>query len=62
MKAKCYWCEAGEFDPKSVGANKKKFCSSDCKDDFNSALRQYGRKAHDAGEVSVETLRRDKTL
>ena len=59
MKAKCYWCE-GEFDPKWVGANEKRFCTVDCKDDFNTALRHYGRKAHDAGDVSVETLRRDK--
>lgn len=47
----CYWC-VGEFEAKSVGANEKKFCPADCGNESISALRRFGRNAHDTGKVS----------
>lgn len=54
--AACRWC-AGPFDAKTVGGNRKSFCSLQCKAEFHRSLREWAQKALDAGNITLDDLR-----
>lgn len=52
----CSWC--GEpFEPRKVGAHRKKFCSAACKDRFHGAARKWVQHAIAQGRLSVADLK-----
>ncbi len=55
-QAYCRWCSS-PFSRKKVGAHEKEFCSPECKNSFNSALRRHGRTMFDKGEVTIDELK-----
>ncbi len=52
----CTWCNE-PFEPRTVGAHRKRFCSSTCKDAYHKALRKWAQRAADHGEVTVAELK-----
>ncbi len=56
MSQLCTWCET-EFEPQMTGRSVKKFCSTDCRQDFHAACRIWGEEAHRTGEVTTFQLR-----
>ncbi len=52
----CPWCET-TFEPRTVGAHRKRFCSSTCKDAYHTALRKWAQRAAEHGEVTVNELK-----
>ncbi len=56
MSPLCTWCET-EFEPQVIGLSVKRFCSTDCRQDFHAACRIWGEEAHGAGEVTTFQLR-----
>ena len=56
MIRNCLWCDE-EFEAKTLGAHRKRFCTPRCKNRFNSALRRWGRRALAAGDLSVADLK-----
>ncbi len=52
----CGWCSR-TFQAKTVGAHRKRFCSATCKNDFDSALRRWGRQEIALGRLSASDLR-----
>ncbi len=56
MSQLCTWCGSA-FEPQVTGRSVKRFCSTDCRQDFHAACRIWGKEAFGAGEVSVLQLR-----
>ena len=54
--SRCLWCER-PFQAKEVGAHRKKFCSSICKNRFHTAVRKWGQQALAAGRLSLDDLK-----
>ena len=52
----CPWC-GQPFEPRTIGAHRKRFCSSPCKNAYNTALRKWAQRAADHGEVTVTDLK-----
>ena len=55
-KPECPWCDL-PFESKIVGAHKKRFFSSTCKNAYHTALRKWAARAADHGEVTVNELK-----
>ena len=53
---RCGWCSR-TFQAKTVGSHRKKFCSATCKNDFDSALRWWGRQEIALGRLSATDVR-----
>ena len=51
----CTWC-GSTFEPQVTGRSVKKFCSTDCRQNFHAACRIRGEEAFGAGEVSIFQL------
>ncbi len=54
--AECPWCETA-FERKTVGAHRKRFCSSTCRNAYHAALRKWAQRAADHGEVTFTDLK-----
>ena len=52
----CIWCGT-EFEPRSNGGSAQRFCSKDCRQDFNTACRIWGAQEYEAERVSIFELR-----
>ena len=55
-KPTCPWC-GRRFEPKTVGAHRKRFCSATCKDRYHAALRKWAERAVANGQLSVADLK-----
>ena len=55
----CFWCEK-PFTRGTIGGNAKRFCSTDCKNQFHSASRRWVARAIKRGELSIEDLKRPR--
>lgn len=53
----CPWC-GRPFEPVKRGAHVKRFCRPKCKNDFETAARQYAHAMVEAGLLSVAELKR----
>lgn len=53
----CPWCER-PFQPVRRGAHLKRFCRAKCKNDFETAARQYAHAMVEAGLLSIAELKR----
>ncbi len=56
MTSLCTWCGT-EFEPRSNGGEPQRFCSTDCRQDFNTACRIWGAQEYEAERVSIFDLR-----
>ncbi len=56
MNQLCTWC-ATEFEPRNNGGSAQRFCSKDCRENFNTACRIWGAQEHQAKRVSIFELR-----
>ena len=54
--AECPWCDH-PFESRTVGAHRKMFCSSACRNAYHSALRQWAQRAVEHGRVTVADLK-----
>ena len=55
-KPECPWCQSA-FESRTVGAQRKRFCSATCKNAYHTALRKWAARAADHGEVTVNELK-----
>ncbi len=55
MLDNCLWCGA-EFLAKTVGAHRKRFCSTRCRNFFHSAARRWVERALADGRLSLNDL------
>ncbi len=56
MSQLCTWCGTA-FDPRSNGGSAQRFCSKDCRQDFNTACRIWAAAEYEAERLSIFTLR-----
>ena len=56
----CYWCGA-PFSAGIVGAHRKRFCSTKCKNEFHSAARRWAEQALADGRLSIADLQALRT-
>ncbi len=56
MSQICTWCETA-YEPRSNGGSAQRFCSKDCRQDFNTACRIWAAQEYEAERVSIFTLR-----
>ena len=56
MTSLCTWCGT-EFEPRNNGGSVQKFCSKDCRQDFNAACRIWAAREYEAERVSIFDLR-----
>ena len=52
----CPWCGTF-FEPRTVGAHRKRFCSPRCRCAYHGALRKWGQRELDQGRVTVADLK-----
>ena len=52
----CPWC-GNPFEARIIGAHRKRFCSSACKNAYHTALRKWAQQAVDNGQVTVARLK-----
>ena len=52
----CPWCGT-PFRPGVVGAHRKRFCSSGCKDAYHAALRKWAQRELDQDRVTFADLK-----
>ncbi len=52
----CTWCGT-DFKPRSNGGSTQRFCSKDCRQNFNTACRIWGAREYEAERVSIFELR-----
>ncbi len=57
----CPWCDQ-PFEPKLIGAHRKRFCTTACKDEFHAALRKWAQRAFAEDRVSIGDLRSGQNL
>ncbi len=50
------WCGA-EFEPRNNGGSAQRFCSKDCRQNFNTACRIWAGAEFEAERVSIDQLR-----
>ena len=55
-KLACPWCGA-PFEPRTVGAHRKRFCSTRCKNAYHTALRKSAQQALADGRITVTDLK-----
>ncbi len=56
ITANCEWCD-GLFEPRQIGAHRKRFCSAKCKDRYHTALRMWAQRAIAMGQLSIADLK-----
>ncbi len=56
MNPLCTWCEAA-FEPRRNGGSVQRFCSKNCRQDFNTACRVWAAQEYEAERLSIFTLR-----
>ena len=56
MTTLCTWCGT-EFEPRSNGSSAQRFCSKDCRENFNTACRIWAAQEYEAERVSIFDLR-----
>ncbi len=56
MNSLCIWCGTA-FEPRSNGGSAQRFCSKDCRQDFNTACRIWAAAECEAERVSIFELR-----
>ena len=56
MSRLCTWCGT-EFELRSNGGSAQRFCSKDCRQNFNTACRIWAAQEYRAERVSIFTLR-----
>jgi hypothetical protein len=54
--AKCLWCGT-PFKSRTVGAHRKRFCSTICKDAYHEALKKWAHRTIESGGVTVADLK-----
>ena len=52
----CTWCGT-EFEPRSNGGSTQRFCSKNCRENFNTACRIWAAREYQAERVSIFELR-----
>ena len=52
----CVWCGTA-FEPRTVGAYTKKFCTPQCRGRFHTAARKWAEQALVRGVISVADLK-----
>ena len=52
----CTWCGT-RFEPRKGGGSAQRFCSKDCRQDFNTACRIWAAAAYEAERLSIFELR-----
>ena len=56
MTSLCTWCET-EFEPRSNGGSTQRFCSKNCRENFNTACRIWAAREYEAERISIFDLR-----
>ncbi len=56
MSQLCTWC-GSQYESRSNGGSAQRFCSKDCRQDFNTACRVWVAQEYEAERVSIFTLR-----
>ena len=56
MTLLCVWCETA-YKPRSNGGSTQRFCSKDCRQNFNTACRIWAAAEYEAARVSILALR-----
>ena len=56
MSQLCTWCGT-TYEPRSNGGSEQRFCSKDCRQDFNTACRVWAAAEYEAERLSIFTLR-----
>ena len=52
----CPWCDK-PFMSKTIGAHRKRFCSSTYKDAYHTALRKWAQRAVEGDGVTITDLK-----
>ena len=52
----CTWCGTA-YEPRSNGGSAQRFCSKDCRQNFNTACRIWAAAEYEAERLSIFTLR-----
>ena len=52
----CLWCD-GPFTPRTTGGKRQRFCSEQCRRDFDSGLRAWAAHAVSFGLLPVSALK-----
>ena len=56
MTRLCTWCGI-TYTPRRNGGSAQRFCSKDCRQDFNAACRMWAAQEYEAERLSIFTLR-----
>ncbi len=56
MSDLCTWC-GNDFEPRNNGGKPQRFCSKDCRENFNTAYRIWAAGEYEAERVSIFDLR-----
>ncbi len=56
MSILCTWCGT-DFERRNNGGSAQRFCSKDCRQDFNTACRIWASQEYEAERVSISELR-----
>ncbi len=56
MTRLCKWC-GNSFEPRGNGGKPQRFCSKDCRENFNTACRIWAAGEYEAERVSIFDLR-----
>ena len=56
MSALCTWCGTA-YEPRNNGGSAQRFCSKDCRQNFNTACRIWAAAEYEAERLSIFTLR-----
>ena len=56
MSKLCMWCGT-DFEPRSNGGSAQRFCSKNCRQDFNTACRIWAAQEYEVERVSIFQLR-----
>ena len=56
MSRLCTWCGTA-YELRSNGGKPQRFCSKDCRENFNTACRIWAAAEYKAEQVSIVTLR-----
>ena len=57
MSQLCTWCGT-EFEPRHNGGSAQRFCSKNCRENFNTACRIWAAQEYQAERVSIFEFRR----
>ncbi len=56
MSRLCTWC-GSQYEPRNNGGSAQRFCSKDCRVDFNTACRVWAAQEYEAERLSIFALR-----